>query len=79
MRDPAIFKAMTTSISSKSSLSYEPIKLGIDPYAKYYWVSRQVDGATPQSVQKMTYDELLLFVVKQQEQGSVFIFFHSTL
>ena len=31
-----------------------------------YWVSRQFDGATPQPVQKMTYEELLLFVVKQQ-------------
>ncbi len=30
-------------------------------------MSRQVDGATPQPVQKMTYDELLLFVVKQQK------------
>ena len=29
-------------------------------------MSRQVDGATPQPVQKMTCDELLLFVVKQQ-------------
>ncbi len=26
-----------------------------------------MDGATPQPVQKMTYDELLLFVVKQQK------------
>ncbi len=51
---------MTTSTSSKSSPSYEAIKLGIDAHAKYYWVSRQVDGATPQPVQKMTYDELLL-------------------
>jgi hypothetical protein len=58
---------MTTSTSSKSSPSYEAIKLGIDAHAKYYWVSRQVDGATPQPVQKMTYDELLLFVVKQQK------------
>ena len=58
---------MTTSTSSKSSLSYEAIKLGIDAHAKYYLVSRQVDGATPQPVQKMTYDELLLFVVKQQK------------
>jgi hypothetical protein len=38
---------MTTSTSSKSSPSYEAIKLGIDAHAKYYWVSRQVDGATP--------------------------------
>jgi len=58
---------MTTSTSSKSSPSYEAIKLGIDAHAKYYWISRQVEGATPQPVQKMTYDELLLFVVKQQK------------
>ena len=57
---------MNSSKQSKSSPSYEAIKLGIDAHAKYYWVSRQVDGATPQPVQKMTYDELLLFVVKQQ-------------
>ena len=57
---------MTTSIPSKTTVSYEAIKLGIDSHAKYYWVSRQVDGAPPQPVQKMTYDELLLFVVKQQ-------------
>jgi hypothetical protein len=30
-------------------------------------VSRQMDGATPQPVQKVTYDELLLFVVKQKK------------
>ena len=58
---------MTTSTSSQSTASYEAIKLGIDAHAKYYWVPRQVDGATPQPVQKMTYDELLLFVVKQQK------------
>jgi hypothetical protein len=58
---------MTTSTPSQSSPSYEAIKLGIGAHAKYYWVSRQVDGATPQPVQKMTYDELLLFVVKQQK------------
>jgi transposase len=58
---------MNSSTSSQSTSSYEAIKLGIDAHAKYYWVSRQVDGATPQPVQKMTYDELLLFVVKQQK------------
>jgi transposase len=57
---------MTTTYPSKASPTHEIIKLGIDAHAKYYWVSRQVDGATPQPVQKMTYDELLLFVVKQQ-------------
>jgi hypothetical protein len=39
MRNPAILKAMTTSASSKSSPSYEAIKLGIDAHAKYHWVS----------------------------------------
>ena len=58
---------MTTSTPSQSSPSYEAIKLGIDAHAKYYWVSHHVDGATPQRVQKMTCDELLLFVVKQQK------------
>ena len=58
---------MTTTYSSKSTASYDSIKLGIDAHAQYYWVSRQVDGATPQPVQKMTYEELMLFVVKQQK------------
>ena len=58
---------MTTTYPSKSTASYDSIKLGIDAHAQYYWVSRQVDGATPQPVQKMTYDELMLFVVKQQK------------
>jgi len=59
---------MTTSIPSKTTISYDSVKLGIDAHAKYYWVSRQLDGSTPQPVQKMTYDELLLFVVKQQKK-----------
>jgi hypothetical protein len=58
---------MTTIKPSQSTASYDSIKLGIDAHAQYYWVSRQVDGATPQPLQKMTYDELLLFVVKQQK------------
>ncbi len=58
---------MTNSTSSPNSPSYEAIKVGIDAHAKYYRVSSQVDGATPQPVQKMTCDELLLFVVKQQK------------
>jgi hypothetical protein len=57
---------MNSTKQSEASPSQEIIKLGIDANAKYYWVSRQVDGATPQPVQKMTCDELLLFVVKQQ-------------
>ena len=42
------------------------IKLGIDAHAKWFYVGRQVDGATPQPVQKMTLDGLLRFVAKQQ-------------
>ena len=58
---------MPTTYPSRSTASYDSIKLGIDAHAQYYWVSRQVDGATPQPVQKMNYDELMLFVVKQQK------------
>ena len=42
------------------------IKLGIDAHAKWYYVARQLDGATPQPVQKMDLDGLLHFVAKQQ-------------
>jgi len=41
------------------------IKLGIDAHAKWFYVGRQLDGATRQPVQKMTFDGLR-FVVKQQ-------------
>ena len=36
------------------------------PHAKWYYVGRQVDGATPQPVQKMTFEGLLRFVAKQK-------------
>jgi hypothetical protein len=42
--------------------SYESIKLGIDAHAKWYYVARQLDGATPQPVQKMDFEGLLHFV-----------------
>ena len=42
------------------------IKLGIDAHAKWFYVARQLDGATPQPVEKMTFDGLLRFVAKQQ-------------
>jgi len=32
------------------------IKLGVDAHAKWFYVARQVDGATPQPIQKMTLD-----------------------
>ena len=58
---------MTTQTTPNSSEQYETIKLGIDAHAQWYHVSRQVDGATPQPVQKMTFEELLLFVGRQQK------------
>jgi hypothetical protein len=39
---------MTAPHSSHSTVSYEAIKLGIDAHAIDCWVSRQIDGATPQ-------------------------------
>ena len=49
-----------------STKSHETIKRGIDAHAKWYYVGRQLDGATPQPVQKMEIDGLLHFVAKQQ-------------
>jgi hypothetical protein len=46
----------TITYPSPSTVSYDSIKLDIDAHAQYYWVSSQADGATPQPVQKMTYD-----------------------
>ena len=48
---------------------YERIKLGIDAHAQFYYVCRQVEGSTPQAVQKMTLEALLRFVAKQLEQA----------
>jgi hypothetical protein len=49
-----------------STEPHATIKLGIDAHAKWFYVARQIDGATPQPVQKMTFDGLLHFVPKQQ-------------
>jgi hypothetical protein len=61
---------MTTVMKDKkaeSAKSYDTIKLGIDAHAKWYYVARQLDGATPQPVQKRELDGLLHFVAKQQK------------
>ena len=52
---------------TKTTKSYDTIKLGIDAHSKWYYVARQLDGATPQPVQKMELDGLLHFVAKQQK------------
>lgn len=52
--------------------------LGIDAHAKWFYVGRQLDGATPQPVQKMTFDGLLRFVAKQQGLArEVFTYYYS--
>ncbi len=57
---------MMTDDKTETSKFYDTIKLGIDAHAKWYYVARQFDGATPQPVQKMTFEALLRFVAKQQ-------------
>jgi hypothetical protein len=37
---------------SNTTEAQSTIKLGIDAHAKWYYVARQVDGATPQPVQE---------------------------
>ncbi len=55
---------MNTKTKTNPTETCESIKLGIDAHAKWYYVGRQVDGATPQPVQKMTDERLLRFVAK---------------
>jgi transposase len=64
--EPVILTTMQNQSDTNSTEPHATIKLGIDAHAKWYYVARQVDGATPQPVQKMTFDGLLHFVAKQQ-------------
>ena len=56
-----------TDDKTETSKSYDTIKLGIDAHAKWYYVARQLDGVTPQPVQKMTFETLLRFVARQPD------------
>ena len=58
---------MNTDTQINPSELHATIKLGIDAHAKWIYVGRQLDGATPQPVQKMTFDGLLRFVAKRQK------------
>jgi hypothetical protein len=60
---------MNAKTKSNTNETCETIKLGIDAHAKWYYVGRQVDGATPQPVQKMTFEGLLHFEVLRREVG----------
>ena len=64
--ETANLTSMMTEDKTETTKSYDTIKLGIDAHAKWYHVARQLDGATPQSLQKMNFDTLLHFVAKQQ-------------
>jgi len=63
---PTTLTTMKAKTKSDPNETCESIKLGIDAHAKWYYVGRQVDGATPQPVQKMSYEGLLRFVAKQK-------------
>ena len=64
--EPANLTTVMITDKTTTTKSYDTIKLGIDAHAKWYYVARQLDGATPQPVQKMDLDGLLHFVAKQQ-------------
>ena len=51
--EPANLTTVMTTTRQTTTKSYDTIKLGIDAHAKWYYVARQLDGATPQPVQKM--------------------------
>jgi len=57
---------MNANTKSNPTETCESIKLGIDAHAKWYCIGREVDGTTPQPVQKMTFEGLLCFVAKQK-------------
>ncbi len=51
---------MNTPTQINPTELHSAIKLGIDAHAKWFYVGRQFDGATPQPVQKMTFDREIL-------------------
>ena len=48
--EPAVLTNMPKNTPIR--LKYEPIKLGIDAHAKWFYLARQMNGATP-NLQKM--------------------------
>ena len=64
--EPANLTTVMKNTTETITETCTTIKSGIDAHAKWYYVARQLDGATPQPVQKMTLDGLLHFVAKQK-------------
>jgi transposase len=67
--EPAVLTNMPNQTQPNPTQVYDSIKLGIDAHAKWFYVARQIDGATPQPVQKMELEGLLHFVARQQQQA----------
>ena len=63
---PANLTTVIKNTTETITESYASINLGINAHAKWYYVTRQLDGATPQPVRKMTFEGLLHFVAKQR-------------
>ena len=57
---------MNSKTKSNPTDTFETIKLRIDDHAKWFYVARQLDDATPQPVQKITFEALLHFEARQQ-------------
>ena len=57
---------MNTKTESNPIETCQSIKLGINAGAKWFWGGRQLDGATPQPSQKVTFDGLLRFIWLQE-------------
>lgn len=61
---------MKNIIEKKETKSETIVKLGIDAHARGHVVCRQIDGLTPQPVQRFTEEKLLTWVAKQVQSGT---------
>lgn len=55
--EPANLTTVMITDKTTPTKSYATIKLGINAHAKWYYVARQLDGATPQPAQPQDWDE----------------------
>ena len=69
--EPANLTTVMITDKTTSTKVRATIKLGIDAHAKWYYVARQVDGATPQPVQKMDLDGLLHYSYENARRVAV--------
>lgn len=62
-----------TDKKTESTKSYDTIKLGIDAHGKWYDAARQLDGATPQPVQKMDLWRLYTGQTTAEKLGPIYL------